>query len=83
VLPTTEPLTTPPTTRTSSFTRFACAVLAWNIFVILWGAYVRASGSGVGCGSHRALCNDDAVPRALRLATIIELTHRATALNAG
>ena len=78
VLPTTEPVTTPPATRTSSFTRFAWAVLAWNIFVILWGAYVRASGSGAGCGSHWPLCNGDVVPRAPRLATIIEFTHRAT-----
>ena len=40
MLPTTEAVTTPAATRTSSFTRFAWAVLAWNIFVILWGAYV-------------------------------------------
>ena len=76
MLPKTEP--TPAATRTSSFTSFAWAVLAWNIFVILWGAYVRASGSGAGCGSHWPLCNGDVVPRAPRLATIIEFTHRAT-----
>lgn len=53
-------------------------MLAWNVFVILWGAYVRASGSGAGCGSHWPLCNGEVVPIAPRLATIIEFTHRMT-----
>jgi heme A synthase len=53
-------------------------VLAWNLFVVLWGAYVRASGSGAGCGSHWPLCNGEVVPRAPRLETIIEFTHRMT-----
>jgi cytochrome c oxidase assembly protein subunit 15 len=51
-------------------------VLAWNILVILWGAYVRASGSGAGCGSHWPLCNGEVVPVAPRIETIIEFTHR-------
>jgi heme a synthase len=53
-------------------------VLAWNILVVLWGAYVRASGAGAGCGSHWPLCNGDVVPRAPRIETIIEFTHRVT-----
>jgi len=44
----------------------------------LWGAYVRASGSGAGCGQHWPLCNGEVVPRAPAAATLIELTHRAT-----
>jgi heme A synthase len=44
--------------------------------VVLWGAYVRASGSGAGCGSHWPLCNGEVVPVAPRLETIIEFTHR-------
>jgi heme a synthase len=51
-------------------------VLAWNILVVLWGAYVRASGSGAGCGSHWPLCNGEVVPVAPRIETIIEFTHR-------
>ena len=46
--------------------------------MILWGAYVRASASGAGCGSHWPLCNGEVVPRAPRLETIIEFTHRVT-----
>src|SRR5260370_28805435 len=63
---------------TVKFTRAAWGVLAWNFVVVLWGAYVRASGSGAGCGSHWPLCNGEVVPRAPGIATIIEFTHRAT-----
>jgi heme A synthase len=62
--------------HTANFTRFAWGVLAWNLLVVLWGAYVRASGSGAGCGSHWPLCNGQVVPVAPRIETIIEFTHR-------
>jgi heme a synthase len=62
--------------RIANFTRFAWGILGWNILVILWGAYVRASGSGAGCGSHWPLCNGEVVPVAPRIETIIEFTHR-------
>ncbi len=64
--------------RTVNFTRFAWGVLGWNVLVILWGAYVRASGSGAGCGSHWPLCNGQVVPQAPEAHTIIEFAHRAT-----
>ncbi len=60
------------------FTKYAWAVLAYNLLVVLWGAYVRASGSGAGCGSHWPLCNGETIPRAAEIATIIEFTHRLT-----
>jgi heme A synthase len=46
--------------------------------VILWGAYVRATGSGAGCGAHWPLCNGEVIPRAPRVELLIEFTHRAT-----
>jgi len=58
--------------------RFACVVLGWNVAVILWGAFVRATGSGAGCGGHWPLCNGEVVPRNPPLETMIEFTHRAT-----
>jgi heme A synthase len=58
------------------FARYAWFVLAYNLFVILWGAFVRASGSGAGCGSHWPLCNGVPVPRSPRLETIVEFAHR-------
>jgi len=57
---------------------YAAIVLAWNVLVVLWGAYVRASGSGAGCGAHWPLCNGEVLPRAPEVATLIELTHRVT-----
>jgi heme a synthase len=63
---------------TRSAARFTWGVLAYNVAVILWGAYVRASGSGAGCGNHWPLCNGVVVPRAAQTATIIEFTHRVT-----
>jgi heme A synthase len=60
------------------FARYAWFVLAYNLFVILWGAFVRASGSGAGCGSHWPLCNGVVVPRAPQMETIIEFVHRMT-----
>jgi heme A synthase len=46
--------------------------------VILWGAYVRATGSGAGCGSHWPLCNGVVIPRDAQLETMVEFTHRLT-----
>ena len=58
--------------------KLAWTTLAFNIGVILWGAYVRATGSGAGCGEHWPLCNGQVLPRAPAAETIIEFTHRAT-----
>jgi len=58
--------------------RFAWIVLGWNAAVILWGAFVRATGSGAGCGAHWPLCNGEVVPRAPALETMVEFAHRAT-----
>lgn len=56
--------------------RYAWLVVAYNILVILWGAVVRATGSGAGCGDNWPLCNGDFVPHHPRLATMIEFAHR-------
>ena len=58
--------------------RFAWAVLAYFIAVILWGALVRATGSGAGCGDHWPLCNGTVVQHSPRTDTLIEFTHRVT-----
>ena len=56
--------------------RFSLSVLILNILVILWGAFVRASGSGAGCGAHWPLCNGELFPQANKIQTIIEFSHR-------
>ena len=58
--------------------RFAWFVVAYNVAVIVWGAYVRATGSGAGCGSHWPLCNGEFLPTGPRTQTVIEFTHRVT-----
>lgn len=58
--------------------RLATVTTVVNLLVILWGAFVRASGSGAGCGRHWPLCNGAVVPRAPEAATAIEFTHRVT-----
>jgi len=58
--------------------RFAWAVLAYNVAVVLWGAVVRATSSGAGCGDHWPLCNGVVLQTNPRLATWIELAHRMT-----
>lgn len=64
--------------RLRTLQRWAWFTLLYMILVILWGAFVRATGSGAGCGDHWPLCNGVVVPREPRLETIIELTHRLT-----
>src|SRR5271170_4922428 len=56
--------------------RFAWGVVGYNVLVILWGALVRATGSGAGCGNHWPLCNGQVIPLAPGLHTVIEFTHR-------
>jgi heme A synthase len=58
--------------------RVAWGLLLFNLGVILWGAFVRATGSGAGCGAHWPTCNGEVVPRAAATETLIEFTHRAT-----
>ncbi len=60
----------------SAFRRYAYAVLGYNVLVVLWGALVRATGSGAGCGDHWPLCNGTVAQRAPAIETIIEYTHR-------
>src|SRR5947209_12532637 len=58
------------------FALFAWAVLAYNIPVILWGAYVRVSFSGDGCGAHWPFCNGQVIPQHMAAPMAIEFTHR-------
>lgn len=57
-------------------TAFAWSVVAVMVVVILWGAFVRISGSGNGCGDHWPLCNNEVLPHHPTLKTIIEFVHR-------
>ncbi|MEM1042582.1 MAG: COX15/CtaA family protein [Bacteroidota bacterium] len=65
------------------FVAFAWVLLIYTGFVILWGAFVRATGSGAGCGDHWPLCNGEVIPRAETMATLVEFGHRLTSGLAG
>ncbi|MGB5810508.1 MAG: COX15/CtaA family protein [Polyangiales bacterium] len=65
----------PPTRR---FAVAASVLLPYTVAVVLWGAFVRASLSGDGCGDHWPLCNGVVLPVEPSSKTIVELTHRVT-----
>jgi cytochrome c oxidase assembly protein subunit 15 len=58
------------------FFNFQIFSLVYCLAVILWGAYVRATGSGAGCGDHWPLCNGQVIPTAPKVQTVIEFAHR-------
>lgn len=60
------------------FQRLSWGVLFYTLAVILFGAWVRITGSGAGCGQHWPSCHGDVVPRSPGVNTMIEWTHRAT-----
>lgn len=58
--------------------RFAWGVLIYNLGVIAWGAYVRATRSGAGCGAHWPLCNGEVIPQAPTAQMLVEFSHRVS-----
>jgi heme A synthase len=64
------------------FARYCWISLAAVVAVILWGAFVRATGAGAGCGSHWPTCNGAVVPPSPGAKTLIEYTHRLSSAAA-
>ena len=64
-----------------AFTRYAVLFLVYMIAVILYGAWVRITGSGDGCGANWPDCHGQWIPEELveQNETVIEYTHRVTA----
>src|SRR6267378_5085082 len=61
------------------FTQLAWAAAACTYLLIILGAIVRITGSGMGCGNHWPLCNGRLLPP-LDLPTLIEYAHRLAAV---
>ena len=64
--------------KLSKFARYAWFALGYNVLVILWGVFLRASKSGDGCGQHWLTCNGEVLPSAPEMKTVIEFSHRIT-----
>ncbi len=62
----------------SAFARFAWFFVGYLVAVILFGAWVRITHSGAGCGNHWPTCNGEVVPAAPAIETVIEFSHRLT-----
>ena len=67
----------------SLLSKLAWTALIYNLLVILWGAVVRITGAGAGCGDHWPLCNGVVVPQSPTTHTIIEFSHRLTSGASG
>lgn len=65
------------------FSWYAGLLLAYLLFVIVFGAWVRITGSGAGCGDHWPTCHGELVPRSPSTQTLIEYTHRLTSGSLG
>ena len=62
--------------NTNFFRKYSWFLVGYNVLVILWGAVVRATGSGAGCGSYWPLCNGEVVPAPRHIEQLIEYSHR-------
>lgn len=62
--------------KRSQYKQFAFGLLAYTLLVILWGAWVRISHSGDGCGDTWPLCHGQLIPEAERGKTWVEYGHR-------
>ncbi|MFP5518990.1 MAG: COX15/CtaA family protein [Bdellovibrionia bacterium] len=60
------------------FSQFALGLLLYTVVVILWGAWVRISHSGDGCGDTWPLCHGQLIPEAEQGKTWVEFSHRIT-----
>jgi heme A synthase len=69
--------------RSKVFAVTAWSTLVFNVFVVLGGTIVRATGSGDGCGETWPKCGDQFIPPNATVETLIEFSHRASSFLAG
>ena len=64
---------------TRRYTVLAWTAAAATYLLIVLGAVVRITGSGMGCGDHWPLCNGHLFPPLDDIGTVIEWSHRLVA----
>src|SRR3989442_10313672 len=62
------------------FLTLAWAAAVCTYLLIVLGAVVRITGSGLGCGEHWPLCNGHLFPPLDDIGTVIEWSHRLVAV---
>ena len=60
----------------TTFKKYSLFTVLFTLFVILWGAYVRLSHSGDGCGQSWPLCKGQLFPTQFYM--WVEWLHRFT-----
>jgi hypothetical protein len=48
--------------KMNRFAKFSWFILAWAVLDVLWGAFVRVTVSGAGCGNHGTRWMNDRNP---------------------
>src|SRR2546430_7294684 len=64
---------------TRRYTLLAWSAAVCTYLLIVLGAIVRITGSGLGCGNHWPLCNGRLFPPLDDIGTVIEWSHRLVA----
>jgi heme A synthase len=62
----------------TSYLRLAWIVFVFTMFVVIWGGFTSASGSGDGCGTSWPLCGQLVAEGGPSRYTLIEFFHRIT-----
>lgn len=65
------------------FAKASLFLLVLTAFIVVFGAFVRASLSGDGCGTSWPICNGEILPIGGQLKAYIEATHRYTTASLG
>ncbi|HEX5437698.1 MAG TPA: COX15/CtaA family protein [Gemmatimonadaceae bacterium] len=65
----------------NSLRRWSYVALALAYLQIVFGAIVRISGSGLGCGDHWPTCDGQWFPSLVSTHLVIEITHRLIAAS--
>lgn len=66
----------PQSPKSTSFSNWVMLLIIYTMVIILWGAWVRISGSGAGCGDSWPLCQGQVIPEFASYKTFIEYFHR-------
>src|SRR5258707_10474596 len=72
-----------PAPRSRLFTRLAFATALFTLGLVVVGAVVRVTDSGLGCGNQWPTCNGSLFPPLDNLTAWIEWTHRLFAVLIG